>query len=87
LACCGKSEVDTNDVTTLGHYHINDVLRYPDNIRRIVLIQAAFRGYLARKRANQKRMTGGRNFMQHNQYPADLPFNYDNPDVLVRDSN
>lgn len=53
LACCSKSEVDTNDIKTQGHIDILDQLKSAQNVRMIVHIQAAVRGFLTRKHVQQ----------------------------------
>lgn len=51
--CCGSSSVDNNDVKTGQSQQYDqffiDKLNHPNMIARIVKIQAAFRGYMARK--------------------------------------
>lgn len=91
MACCGKSEVDTNDVKTQFHndHHSHfSSLRLADQIKVVVKVQAAVRGFLARRRIWQYRrnMGGGRammGMMDNQNYGEDMPVNYDNPDVIV----
>ncbi|TNV83491.1 hypothetical protein FGO68_gene3019 [Halteria grandinella] len=91
LACCGKSEVDSNDIKTQGIVDILDQLKSTKSIRRIIKIQSVFRGYLTRKHVRQLRESLDYEFMRNkdgmlgpNGEP--LPFNYENPDVIkIRD--
>ena len=67
MACCGNSEVDKNDISTQGQAQAfgRDALRHPNALWRIVHIQAVIRGFLARKRVRQIKMSSGYNFMQY----------------------
>lgn len=54
-----------------------------DKIKRIVRIQAAFRGFMARKRVKEiKEMSGTKSMMNHFNFTG--PANYENPEVQVR---
>jgi hypothetical protein len=55
LACCGKNEVDPNNLTTSGWDTKGSNLK----ITTIVRIQAHIRGYLGRKRVKRIRNQGG----------------------------
>ena len=72
-----------DDFKTPSHgAYFNDQVYYSAaNIRRIVRIQAAFRGYLARKMVQKIRQTPSLYFQGNIGDPA--TFNYDNPDVIV----
>ncbi len=50
MACCGKSEIDSNDVKTNDFNNAYSNLKHSDKVALIIKIQAAFRGYRARKR-------------------------------------
>lgn len=50
MACCGKSEIDNTDIKTNDFHDHYKHLKYSDKVALIVRLQAAFRGYLARKR-------------------------------------
>ncbi len=84
MACCGKSEPDPNDFKTLNH---NDTKGSGLKISQIIKIQALMRGYLDRKKVKKinNNNLGGRQLMMHqNNYTGQA--NFDNPDVLVRNS-
>ena len=50
MACCGKSEIDSNDIKTNDFTKHLQKLHGSDKISLIIRIQANFRGFLARKR-------------------------------------
>jgi myosin heavy subunit len=67
-------------------------LKSTKSIRRIVKIQAVFRGYLTRKQVKQLRESLDYEFMRNKEgmqfgpNGEPLPFNYENPDVMkIRD--
>lgn len=55
MACCGKSEIDSNDIKTNDFHNHYNYLKQSDKVRLIVRIQAAYRGYRARKRIARMR--------------------------------
>ena len=63
-------------------------LKPSERVAIIIRIQAAFRGYMARKRIQQLRGSMGyrahgmAGMMMHNA-DGSMPANYDNPDVIV----
>jgi hypothetical protein len=77
LACCGKQEEDGSNLNTalLGkEYHS------ADKMRRIIRIQACFRGFMARKRVKAIRGDDGvKSMMNHFNYNG--PANFENPEV------
>ena len=79
MACCGKQEDDQNNLNTQG---FTKDMHSNDKIRRIVKIQAIFRGYLTRKRVRALRDSGGTKSMMNN-FNYNGPENYENPEVLV----
>ena len=81
-SCCGNKEV-ASDFNTSDHRAFFNEATYNNlaTIRRIVRIQAAFRGYLARKRVQRIRQTPSLYFQGNLADPSS--FNYDNPDVIV----
>jgi len=58
MACCGNSNVDNNDIKTVGFIGLGH-LKGADKLAVIVKIQAAFRGFMGRKRVNNLRNYGG----------------------------
>lgn len=85
MACCGKSEIDSNDVKTNDFTKYYQKLKHTDKVALIVRIQAFFRGYKARKRIAKLRNARGDGFnhgMPNVQLSPDGVQNYDNPDVL-----
>jgi len=50
MACCGKSEIDSNDVKTNNDFtrHYSK-LKHSEKIALVIKIQAFFRGYRTRK--------------------------------------
>jgi hypothetical protein len=60
MACCGKSDIDSNDIKTnflgltagdqLTHSPHFASLKASDRLVIVLKLQAAFRGYMARKR-------------------------------------
>lgn len=46
FACCGKSDVDPNNLDTSRFQNYQG----PSKLRAIIKVQAVFRGFLARKR-------------------------------------
>lgn len=82
MACCGKQEEDANNLNTQG---FNKDVHSNDKIRRIVKIQSLFRSYMARKRVKAIREgTGTKSMMNNFNYNG--PENYENPEVIVRNS-
>lgn len=94
--CCSNSHVDNNDVKREHHYdpQFMERLKQPSMIAWIVKIQAAFRGYMARKYVKaikqeyytvfNRRASGGPGMMHFaNDGTGDIVYNYDNPDVMV----
>lgn len=83
MGCCGKSDDDPNNVNTTGGVHLNAKdFHSGEKLRRIVRIQAAFRGFLGRKRAQNIRsgaVTAPKSMMHHFNFSG--PANYDNPEV------
>ena len=67
LACCGKSEVDSNDVKTGNFYQEQSLLQAPkfaalnnqEKVAIVTKIQAAIRGYIDRKRIYQFKVQNG----------------------------
>lgn len=53
MACCGKSEIDSNDIKTNDFSNHYSNLKHSDKVAMIVRIQAAFRGYRARMGINK----------------------------------
>ena len=62
LACCGSNDNDPNNMNT---DNLVKDLHSADKIRMIIRIQAAFRGYMDRKRVGSLRVTGGHKSMMH----------------------
>ena len=93
LACCGKSEAEVGEIKTNKFYKDHGVsskflqLSQREQIRIVVRIQALFRGYLARKRVQQIKQSMGyrtnQGMMVNYPVDANIPLNYDNPDVMV----
>jgi hypothetical protein len=83
LACCGSNEEDPNNMTT---GNLGRDLHSPDKIRMIIKIQATFRGYLDRKRVGSLRVTGGHKSMMHSNHAYQGVANYENDDVIVRNT-
>ena len=50
MTCCGNSNVDNNDIKTNDFNSKYANLKQADKVRLIIRIQAAFRGFLTRKR-------------------------------------
>jgi len=66
MACCGKSDIDSNDIKTNDFTNQYTNLKHSDKEALIVKIQAAYRGHRARKRVSKMRSTrGGGPGMQH----------------------
>ena len=84
LACCSKSDVDSNDIKTQGYQYLADRFTHPNTIYIIVRIQAAFRCYMAMKYVKRVREHQYQQFPNsYNNVNSDVPFNYENPDVIV----
>ena len=93
LACCGKSDTEVGEVKTNNFYKDHGVssrflqLSLREQIRIVIKIQALFRGYLARKRVQQIKQSMGyrtnQGMMVNYPVDANIPLNYDNPDVMV----
>lgn len=87
MACCGKSEIDSNDIKTNDFTKHLQKLHGSDKISLIIRIQANFRGFLARKRVQRMRETMGYNnpgMAGRFHMSPDGQANYENPDVIVR---
>ena len=64
MACCGKSEADANNLNTnSGIVTVGKGAHL--KIETIVKMQAAMRGFLARKRVHQLRQSNGGRTMMH----------------------
>ena len=87
LGCCGNGQVDNNDIKTPSYdQYAADRLRHPHIIALIIKIQAAFRGYMARKYVRQIKESQyhqGFSYNQNVNNNGELVYNYDNPDVIV----
>lgn len=87
LGCCGKSEIDSNDIKTNNDFtNQYSRLKHSDKVIMIVRIQAGIRGFLARKRVRKLRESRGYRSggtMPNYQLSPDGQINYDNPDVIV----
>jgi hypothetical protein len=59
MACCGKSEIDSNDVKTNDFTKHYQKLKHSDKVALIVKIQAFFRGYKVRKHIHRLREQRG----------------------------
>lgn len=96
IACCGKSDVDPNDVKTnflTGNGAFDALNQSPkfaaltpsQRLALVIKIQSVFRGYLGRKRVSQVRehfyRAGG--MMAYGMPDGGMQVNYDNPDVIV----
>lgn len=78
MACCGTKE---NENEVLTPPYLTGAMS-ADKLRRIVKIQAAFRGYMTRKRVKAIRDNEGvKSMMNHFNFQG--PANYDNPEVQV----
>lgn len=76
FACCGKSDVDPNNLDTTKFQNYQG----PSKLRAIIRLQAAFRGFLARRRVKtMKESMGVKSMMNHFDFTG--PANYDNPEV------
>jgi hypothetical protein len=83
MACCGKSEIDSNDIKTNDFTKYYQKLKHSDKVALIVKIQAFFRGYRARQRISKIRdQRGYHHGMPNVQMSPDGVQNYDNPDVI-----
>ena len=82
MACCGKNDADPNNINTDQFGKGHDYLHQADKIKTIIRIQAAFRGYMARKRVRSLRFSGGGRTMMHAANYNGVA-NYENPEVLV----
>jgi hypothetical protein len=84
MACCGKSEIDSNDVKTNDFTKHYQKLKHSDKVALIIKIQAFFRGFRARKRIQKIReQTGFHAGMGQFNMHHEGASNYDNPDVIV----
>jgi hypothetical protein len=84
MACCGKSEIDSNDVKTNDFTNAYKQLKHSDKIKVIVRIQAFVRGCLARKRVQKLReYRGVHPGMGNYQMSPDGVQNFENPDVIA----
>ena len=50
MACCGKSEIDSNDIKTNDFAKDYQRLKHADKVALIIKIQAFFRGFRDRRR-------------------------------------
>lgn len=50
MACCGKSDIDNNDIKTNDFNSKYQNLKQSEKVEQIIKIQATFRGFLTRKR-------------------------------------
>ena len=90
MACCSNNNVDNNDIKTSDFNNAYNRLKQSDKIFLVIKIQAAFRGFLGRKRVQRIReKTGyaraGAGGMFNNHASPDGVNNYDNQDVIVSD--
>lgn len=81
--------MDNNDIKTSDFNNAYNRLKQSDKIFLVIKIQAAFRGYMGRKRVQRIReKTGyaraGAGGMFNNHASPDGVNNYDNQDVIVR---
>ncbi len=86
FACCSNNNVDNNDIKTNDFHNSLSKLKSADKIALIVKLQAAFRGYMARKRVQRIRENTGYRYGgggMFNNHSPDGVQNYDNPDVIV----
>jgi hypothetical protein len=86
FACCSNNNVDNNDIKTNDFNNQLSRLKNSDKIYLIIKIQAAFRGYLTRKKVQRIRDQAGYRYGgggMFNNHSPDGVQNYDNPDVLV----
>lgn len=79
LGCCSKHEEDPNNVNMV---FLEANYNNKEKMRRIVKIQAIFRGYLTRKRVRLILEQEGINIGSKFRFGGAA--NYENPDVLVR---
>ena len=92
LACCSTSEVDNNDVKTNFFAYTDSqsphfaALKLSDRIALVIRLQAAVRGFLARKRVRLMKDSYGRVGGMMANFPVgpdgQIQLNYDNPDVI-----
>ena len=97
MTCCGKSDIDSNDIKT-GNFYQEQYMQSPkfaalknfEKIALVIKLQSVFRGYLARKRVQMiKESLGYRTNqgMMVANYPVgadgNIVLNYENPDVIV----
>jgi hypothetical protein len=53
MACCSKQDIDSNDIKTNDFHSKWQNMKHIDKVVLIVRIQAAFRGFRARKRVSR----------------------------------
>lgn len=87
MACCSNNNVDNNDIKTNDFNNAFNRLKQSDKILLVIRIQAAMRGFLARKRVQRIReqsgYSRGAGGMFNNHASPDGVNNYDNQDVIV----
>lgn len=66
LGCCGSNGPEAGELKSGTIF--NRDLQSPDKIRLIIKIQAAFRGYMDRRRVGSLRITAGHKSMMHSNH-------------------
>jgi hypothetical protein len=72
FACCSNNNVDNNDIKTNDFTNAFNKLKQSDKLYLVIKIQAAFRGYMGRKRVQRLRDNSGYRgglFNNHNMSP------------------